>query len=282
MVKPIATENALIKGTRIAYGVYGLGKPVILLHGTPSSSLIWRNIVPNLVDAGFKVHVFDLLGFGLSERPWEMTIDTSMTGQVAILESLMELWGLEKTHIIAHDIGGGIAQRFAIFSPARVLSLTLIDCVSFDSYPSPQTKEQMKDGLESLIKRDSNEHRAHFKKWLLCAVNDTEKFERSTLDTYLDYISGPIGQPSLFEHQVRHYDPKHTLEVAPRLGELKAIPVQLIWGADDQWQVVDWAHKLHGAIPGSELTVLEHAGHFSPEDQPEKISEIVVTFIGKH
>ncbi|KAI1029829.1 hypothetical protein LB503_008138 [Fusarium chuoi] len=158
MVKPIVTENALIKGSRVAYGVYGTGKPVVLIHGTPSSSLIWRNIAPKLVDGGYKVHVFDLLGFGLSERPWDSAVDTSMTGQVAILEGLLELWGLEKTHIIAHDIGGGIAQRFSIFSPERVLSLTLIDVVSFDSYPSKRTKQQMQNGLEALIKTDSDQH----------------------------------------------------------------------------------------------------------------------------
>ncbi|KAF4450261.1 hypothetical protein F53441_6543 [Fusarium austroafricanum] len=282
MVQPIVKENALINGSRVAYGVYGAGKPVVLLHGTPSSSLIWRNIVPKLVDAGFKVHVFDLLGFGLSERPWDPAVDTSMTGQVAVLEGLLELWGLEKTHVVAHDIGGGIAQRFSVFFPGRVLSLTLIDVVSFDSYPSKRTKQQMRNGLEALIKTDSDQHRAHFKEWLLSAVKNPEKLEQSTLDVYLNYISGPIGQPSLFEHQVRHYDPKHTLEVANRLGELKQLPVQLVWGADDAWQVVDWAHKLHNAIPGSEITIVENAGHFSPEDQPEKISDLLVAFLGKH
>lgn len=282
MLQPIATENALISGSRVAYGIYGKGKPVVLLHGTPSSSLIWRNIVPKLVDAGYKVHLFDLLGFGLSERPWNLAVDTSMTGQVSILEGFLELWGLEKTHIVAHDIGGGIAQRFSIFSPERVLFLTLIDVVSFDSYPSKQTKKLMQKGLETLIKTDKNEHRAHFREWLLSAVENRKQFEESSLDTYLDYISGPIGQPSLFEHQVRHYDPKHTMEIAPRLGELSKLPVQLIWGADDAWQVVDWAHKLHGAIPGSELTILDDTGHFSPEDQPEKISELLVSFLGKH
>ncbi|KAF5229564.1 hypothetical protein FAUST_10373 [Fusarium austroamericanum] len=282
MLQPIATENSLISGSRVAYGIYGKGNPVVLLHGTPSSSLIWRNIVPKLIDAGYKVHLFDLLGFGLSERPWNLAVDTSMTGQVSILEGLLELWGLEKTHIVAHDIGGGIAQRFSIFSPERVLSLTLIDVVSFDSYPSKQTKEQMQKGLETLIKTDKNKHRAHFREWLLSAVENRKQFEESSLDTYLDYISGPIGQPSLFEHQVRHYDPKHTMEIAPRLGELSKLPVQLIWGADDAWQVVDWAHKLHGAIPGSELTILDDTGHFSPEDQPEKISELLVSFLGKH
>lgn len=91
MIQPISTENAIVKGCRVAYGVYGSGKPVVLIHGTPSSSLIWRNIVPKLVDTGYKVHVFDLLGFGLSERPWDRTVDTSMTGQVPILEGLMRL-----------------------------------------------------------------------------------------------------------------------------------------------------------------------------------------------
>ncbi|KAK6724029.1 hypothetical protein SNK04_002872 [Fusarium graminearum] len=153
MLQPIATENALISGSRVAYGIYGKGKPVVLLHGTPSSSLIWRNIVPKLVDAGYKVHLFDLLGFGLSERPWNLAVDTSMTGQVSILEGFLELWGLEKTHIVAHDIGGGIAQRFSIFSPERVLFLTLIDVVSFGSYPSKQTKKQMQRALKLLSRR---------------------------------------------------------------------------------------------------------------------------------
>ncbi|KAM5354154.1 hypothetical protein ACJ41O_000804 [Fusarium nematophilum] len=282
MVQPIVTENALIKGTRIAHATYGSGIPVVLLHGTPSSSLIWRNIVPQLVSAGFKVHVFDLLGFGLSERPWDSSVDTSMTGQVPILEGLLTLWGLEKTHIVAHDIGGGIAQRFAVFSPERVLSLTLIDVVCFDSYPSKRTRQQMENGLEVLIKRNDDEHREHFKEWLRSAVKNPDKFEQSTLGDYLNYISGPIGQPSLFEHQVRHYDPKHTLEVTPRLGELEKLPVQLIWGADDEWQVVDWAYKLQGAIPGSDLHIVEDAGHFCLEDQPERISELILAFVGKH
>ncbi|KAF5560560.1 pisatin demethylase [Fusarium phyllophilum] len=282
MVKPIATEDALVQGCRVAYGVYGSGKPVVLIHGTPSSSLIWRNVVPELVKEGFKVHVFDLLGYGLSERPWNAAVDTSMTGQVLVLQDLLSLWGLEKTHVVAHDIGGGVAQRFAVFSPERVLSLTLIDVVSFDSYPSKRTKQQMQNGLEILMKEGNTEHRAHFKDWLLSAVKNPQKLEESVLDDYLNYISGPIGQPSLFEHQVRHYDPKHTMEVAPRLGELEKLPVQLIWGEDDMWQVTDWAHKLNKAIPRSSLTIVKDAGHFSLEDQPERIAELLLAFLVKH
>jgi pimeloyl-ACP methyl ester carboxylesterase len=280
-MESIANQNALINGSRVAYGVYGDddGEPVVLLHGTPSSSLIWRNIMPKLVEAGHKAHVFDLLGYGVSERPWDPSVDTSTTGQVAVLEGLLALWGLETAHIVAHDIGGGIAQRFAVFSPQRVRSLTLIDVVSYDSYPSKRTKEQMQKGRESLIKAPDADHRAHFREWLLSAVQNKETLP---VDVYLNYISGPIGQPSLFEHQVRHYDPKHTMEVADRLHELGRLPVQICWGAEDAWQVVDWAHRLHKAIPGSRLDILDGAGHFSPEDQPEKLSELLVSFLKEH
>ena len=275
----IATHNVLINGSRIAHGVHGAGEPVVLIHGTPSSSYIWRNIMPSLVSAGFKVHVFDLLGYGLSERPWDPMIDTSMTAQVPILEGLLDHWGLDRFHLVAHDIGGGVAQRFGIQSPESLRTLTMIDVVSYDSYPSKRTSEQMEVGLESLIEAPEAQHRAHFREWLLSTVQDKQKLTDSALDVYLDFISGPVGQASLIQHQVRHYDPEHTMELADRMYILGQVPVKLIWGANDTWQVTDWAHKLNAAIPGSDLDILKDCGHFSPEDQPAKISKLIATFL---
>ena len=140
-------ENTLIRGQRIAYGVHGAGEPVVLIHGTPSSSYIRRNVAPELVRSGHKVHLFDLLGYGLSERPWDPAVDTSVSGQVPILEGLLSHWELDRTHVVAHDIGGAVAQRFCIFNPDSVKSLTMIDTVSFDSWPSKRTNEQMKMGI---------------------------------------------------------------------------------------------------------------------------------------
>lgn len=254
--------------------------PVVFLHGTPSSSLIWRNVVPPLIEAGYKVHVFDLLGFGISERPQAPEVDTSISAQVAVLEQLLDHWKIGPFHLVAHDIGGGIAQRFGVFHGERLKSLTLIDVVSYDSYPSARTQQQMEEGLERLIKAPDDVHRRHFREWLSSAVCYREAFAAGPLETYLDYISGPIGQGSLFQHQVRHYDPVHTLEIADRLPELGRIPVQLIWGAEDGWQKPHWAHRLHEAIPGSQLTILDDCGHFAPEDQPAKIAELVIQFCG--
>ena len=278
----LVNQHALINGTRISHGIHGDGEPVVLIHGTPSSSYIWRKVMPSLLAAGYKVHLFDLLGYGLSERPQDPSIDTSVTGQVPILEGLLKLWGLNTSHIIAHDIGGAVAQRFSIQSPERVKTLTMLDVVSFDSWPSKRTHEQMQSGLEKLIKASDVAHREHFREWLYSTVENKEQLAKTSMETYLDFICGPVGQASFFQHQVMHYDPKHTAEVAPRYAELGRNPVQLIWGADDAWQVEAWAHKLHAAIPGSELNILEDCGHFSMEDQPEKISDLLVDFLDRH
>jgi pimeloyl-ACP methyl ester carboxylesterase len=69
------------------------------------------------------------------------------------------------------------------------------------------------------------------------------------------------------------------MELADHMHELGQVPVKLIWGADDAWQATDWAHKLNQAIPGSELTIIEDCGHFSPEDQPVRVADLIVTFL---
>jgi pimeloyl-ACP methyl ester carboxylesterase len=275
----IVDRNATVCGSRIAYGVHGAGIPVVFIHGTPSSSYIWRNVLPDLIAAGYKAHVFDMLGYGLSERPWRPETDTSMTGNVPVLEALLDLWELETFHLVAHDIGGGVAQRFGVQSIGRLRTLTMIDVVSYDSYPSKRTRQQMAEGLDKLAKKPDAEHRAHFTEWLLSTHHAPDAFDAEALETYLGFISGPIGQASLFQHQVAHYDPKHTMEVAGSLGLLGNVPVQLIWGADDAWQVVDWARKLHGAIPGSELKLIDNCGHFAPEERPKDVAALLLDFL---
>ncbi len=238
--------------------------------------------MPVLIGAGFKVHVFDLLGYGLSERPRNPEVDMSVSGQVPVLEGLMTLRGLKEAHVVSHEIGGDVAQRFCVFSPSRVRSLTLIDVVSFDSWPSSRTREQMQEGLELFVGKPDGEHRAHFREWLLSTVSNKRHLSESALDTYFDFVSCPVGQASLFQHQVGRCDHRQTEEIADHLSELGEMPVQIVRSEDDQWQVVAWAHKLHDAIPNSELHVLNECGHFAMEDKPTEVGQLLVSFRATH
>lgn len=277
---PLLVGDVLINGRRLATGVHGDGAPVVLLHGTPSSSHIWRRVAPSVAAAGYRAHVYDLLGYGMSERPHAPRVDVSVTGQVDFLLGLLAHWNLPATHVVAHDIGGAIAMRLAVFHPQRVKTLTLIDTVSFDSWPSSRTRRQMQSGLDALIAAPPAQHRAHFEEWLLSAVFNKEGLRQSgALDYYLSLICGTVGQASFFQHQVAHYDHKHTSEISDRLSRLAAVPVNIIWGENDAWQTVEWAHRLRAAIPGAALTLIPDCGHFAMEDQPQQITENILRFI---
>lgn len=231
-MRELVNENLIVNGQRIAQGQHYVcrnqGEPVVLIHGTPSNSFIWRNVVPELVEAGHRVFLFDLLGFGESERPWDPAVDTSVSAQVAVVEALMDHWKLASAHIVGHDIGGGVAMRLALFNRDRVRSLSVIDSVSFDSWPSITWQERIKAGLQKLVDTPDREHRDAFGEQLLTAAYNKEKMQREALPHYLELISGPIGQASFFQHQVRHYDSRHTSTLDDRLSELGEMPVQII------------------------------------------------------
>ena len=91
-----------LSGGEIAYDVLGYGPPLILVHGTPSRSYIWRDVAMRLADR-FTLYVYDLLGFGPSEC--REGLDVSTSAQSRLLTELIEAWRLEAPSIAGHDIG---------------------------------------------------------------------------------------------------------------------------------------------------------------------------------
>jgi hypothetical protein len=98
----------LTEGGEVAYGVFGGGPPVVLVHGTPSRSYLWRGVVGRLAES-HEVYVYDLVGFGELER-YEGQ-DVSIAAQGRVLAELVEAWDLEEPAVAGHDIGGGIVLR---------------------------------------------------------------------------------------------------------------------------------------------------------------------------
>ena len=114
-----------VDGVGIEYDVTGEGRPVLLLHGFPDSARLWRHQVPALAEAGFKVIVPDLRGYGRSDKPADAAAYRGdfIVGDVL---AVMDAAGAERAHVVGHDWGAAIAWATAMMAADRVDHLAVL------------------------------------------------------------------------------------------------------------------------------------------------------------
>jgi haloalkane dehalogenase len=112
-------------GVRSFVREQGRGAPVVLLHGVPSSSFMYRKLVPALAGQGLRAVAFDMPGLGLAERP--NGFDYSWSGLSAWTGKAIDALGIDRCHLVVHDIGGPIGCEWAVRNPDRVMSLTALN-----------------------------------------------------------------------------------------------------------------------------------------------------------
>ncbi|MGW4109138.1 alpha/beta fold hydrolase [Streptomyces sp. NPDC004976] len=272
----LLTGNIVVDGVRLAYRDQGRGMPVIFIHGTPSHSYEWRDVVPHVEAGGFRAVTYDLLGYGRSERPVDR--DTSVAAQTDLLAHLLDALDIDRADIVAHDIGGAIGLRFAVARPERVRRLMVIDSVSYDSWPSPTWRRIIDEHLDDCMSMSQEAFDDLLTRQLAMTVADTSLMTGDVLRAYLAPHRSALGRASFFEHQVRHYDAKYTEEISDALGRL-TMPVRLLWGEEDQWQPLHYARRLSDAIPDADLVTVPDAGHFLMEDAPERVVDEIRNFL---
>ncbi|MGW3867270.1 alpha/beta fold hydrolase, partial [Streptomyces sp. NPDC005047] len=110
------------------------GRPLVLLHGTPFSSYVWRAVARSLA-RDHQVFVWDMPGYGLSEKfPGQ---DVSLAAQGRVFTELLDHWGLAEPLVVAHDFGGAVALRAHLLHDARYRALALVDPVALAPWGSP-------------------------------------------------------------------------------------------------------------------------------------------------
>jgi pimeloyl-ACP methyl ester carboxylesterase len=245
----------------VRWASFGEGPPLVLLHGTPFSSFIWRDVAPVLA-RNHTVHVWDMLGFGESDKD---ASDVSLATQTTIFCGLLRHWGVHRPRVIAHDVGGVVALRAALLGGVDFSDLTLIDAASVSGWGSggffqtvsenPQTFSQLPDwATDALIaaKIQSGSHLG---------------LRPEVLRVYLDQWGTSQGRQA-FYRQYAQGGEEHTDELQSRFSAL-SMPIHVIWGRNDQWLGLDYAHRLLRALPAdTRFDVIDGAGHMVPEDRP--------------
>lgn len=258
-------------GQEIRWGAMGEGAPLVLVHGTPFSSIVWRRIAPWLA-AHRQVFYFDLLGYGQSEK--RAGQDVSLGVQNQVLAGLLDHWKLDAPDVVAHDFGGTTALRTHLLNRRDYRSLTLIDPVALRPWGSSfvQTArdyEKVFAGLPAYI------HEAILRAYLGGAVFHALREEEMAL--HMKPWLGAEGQAA-FYRQIAQMSDRFTDEIEGRFGEMRC-PVTILWGEDDDWIPAERGRELSRRIPHARFRIVPEAKHLVQEDAPEAIVATVLDFI---
>ena len=260
-----------VSGGEVATGVFGEGPPVVLVHGTPASSYLWREVAPALARR-HTVHVWDLLGFGDSRL--DPDVAPSIAQQARTLAELSEHWGLDTPSLVGHDIGGGIVLRAHLIHQVPVRRLALLDAAVIGPWNTPFTEH---------MQRHEDAYRTmppHVFGDIIAARLRTATHHRmsdAVLSAYLAPWAGAAGQQRWID-QVASVSFDDTREVVGRLGEIIA-PTLVLWGEQDAWLPPTMADRLAAAIPGAHQKTITGAGHFLPEDNPHDTADALLRFL---
>ncbi|MGW5732710.1 MULTISPECIES: alpha/beta fold hydrolase [Streptomyces] len=245
--------------------------PVVLVHGTPFSSYVWRDVARAL-SRDHRVYVWDLPGYGTSEM--RAGQDVTLAAQARVLTELLAHWGLDEPAVVAHDFGGCVALRAHLLHGARYTRLALVDAVALAPWGSPAYR-LLGAHAEVFGRLPPALHEALVRAYVGSASH--RGLHPAVLDRLVEPWCTEEGSHA-FYRQIEQNDQRFTDEIQERYGEL-ALPVLVCWGARDTWIPVERGQELARLIPGAELRLIEGAGHLVQEDAPAELSAELGRFL---
>ena len=271
---PLARNKGRIRtfAGDIAYLRKGQGPALLLLHGIPTSSYLWRDVIDSLA-LTFDVLAPDLLGYGDSDK--RLDADLSIAAQARYMVAVMESLGIHQAAVVGHDIGGGVAQLMAVDEPDRVARLILIDSIADNNWPVPdiaRLKEPAWDQI--LVDRDL---RPGFRKGL----EEGTTQPGVVTDELVNEIARPFSDQGTRRAYLRAARALNSRDLVSRSRHIQDIttPTLILWGANDRFLEPRWAQTLKNKLPDATVEIVDPGGHFLPLDRPDAVSSAILRFL---
>lgn len=263
-------------GVTLAVQDEGAGTPVLLLHGFPDSSALWRHQIPALVDAGFRTVAPDLRGFGESDRP-EQTEDYAIRRSFVDMIMLLDELELDRAHVVGHDFGAGLAWAFAALAPERVDRLVVLSVGHPNTFRSPSLEQrrrfwyqlffQFSGVAEELLTRDD---------WKLFREWTGDAPDR---DRYLADLSRPGALVAGLNWYRANMSPFRELQERPPFPSVGAATLG-IWSSGDEYLAEEPMLQSAEHVTGPwRYERIEGASHWLQLDAPERVNELLLEFL---
>ena len=270
---PTTLDTVKANGMTIAYRELGSGPPVLLLHGWPTSSFLWRNVMVPMA-RGNRVVAPDLPGFGGSDKPLDVPYDFDLFEST--LDEFLAALDIDEVGLTVHDLGGPVGVHWAVHRPQRVTKLALLNTLLYPTFSEavmefiractePELREQLTSpaGLQFAMGLGLADE-ANLSEEVVAAVREpfADDASRRAL------ANAGIGLPI-----------EGFAEIERLLPSLQ-MPVRIIYGERDRIlpDVAETMARVKQDLPQAEVTALPDCGHFLQEEAPDRIGEELAHF----
>ena len=246
---PAATDQGHVEhdGARIWYATFGVGSPVILLHGGLGHGGNWGYQVPALVSSGYCAVLIDSRGHGRSTRDQRpFTYELMASDVLAVMDALQ----IEQASLVGWSDGACTALVLASKAPERVARVFFFGC---NMDPSG-TKDVE---FTPILKRCFGRH-----------VRDYAQLS-ATPDQF-DELSDAVG---LMQKTQPNYSARDLAQIS--------VPVVIVQSEHDEFIKLEHANYLARSIPHAEFIVLPGVSHFAPLQRPDQFNSVMLVFLGK-
>jgi pimeloyl-ACP methyl ester carboxylesterase len=273
---PFTSNYFNINGHKLHYIDEGKGDIIIFVHGTPSWSFDYRNIIKKL-KLNFRCVALDHIGFGLSEKPAHYdysTLNHSLTLEKFILDQKFE-----NITLVVHDFGGPIGLNFAIKHPEKIKNLVILNSWLWSSKEDPEfikLSKVLKSPLLPLLYRYFN----FSPRFILPQSFGENKLSKHILNHYCKPFANKSQRTGTIAFALSLLNDQNWFQqLWDTKQEICKKPTLFIWGMKDPVIKPKYLEKFISGFSQSEIVKLETAGHFAQEEQPEKVYKAIFEFL---
>src|SRR3954454_11328404 len=240
-----------LHGHKVVYRMIGDGPPIVLIHGMVNSSRHWRGVAERLADR-YTVIAPDLVGHGDSATPRG---DYSLGAHATVIRDLLSALGIERSTVVGHSLGGGVAMIYFWQFPQRVERLALLSSGGLGPEVSPLLRSAALPGFRRALGAVANRG---VMRALRAGGTQTRNVARALapLETR--------GARDAFVQTLRAVLDRHGQRVSAndRLYLLEGMPTLIAWGDRDRTIPIEHGLAAHRAVPASRFVTIPDAAHF--------------------
>ncbi len=274
---PFQPHTFHVSAGEMHYVDEGHGKPIVMVHGTPTWSFLYRHLIRGL-STGYRVIAPDHLGFGLSDKPGFWSYKPS--DHARNLCNLIEQFELKDLTLVVHDFGGPIGLSYAVEHPENVSAIVLFNTFMWSLKGDPAFERPARlfnNALGRFAYRNLNFSPAVM---IRAAWGDKRKLTREIHRHYLQALPTPADRQGtwVFLQELIGSSSWYGGLWAQR-ERIRDIPVQILWGMKDIAFREKELHKWENLFPQAQVMRFPEAGHFVQEEEGERLVPVVRGFL---